>query len=214
MNRKHFDTLDDWARAAAREVAEALAADIAARGETVLAVPGGRTAQAVLPVLKTLDLDWTRITVTLADERWVAPDHPDSNERLARELLGGGVTLQGLVTDAPDPEAGLSEASTRIAALLPLGCVLLGMGEDGHIASLFPGHRAHDSVLQTAERVDHPRISMTPATLCSARRIVVAISGAEKCAVIERALQPGPAAELPVRHVLDQERSPVSVLTA
>lgn len=206
--------MDDWANAAATEIAETLNADIAEHGKTSLAVPGGRTASAVLPVLATMNIDWDRITVTLADERWVDASHADSNERLARELLGALVTITGLYTGDATPEQGLGEATQRIDALRPLGCVLLGMGEDGHIASLFPGAKIQDGTLHTAMRDDHPRISLTPTALKDARRIVVAVSGQDKCAVIARALAPGPVAELPVRHVLLQDQTPVSVFTA
>lgn len=214
MIHTHFDTLEAWARAAAQRLAAILQDDIDRRGKTSLAVPGGRTAQGVLPLLADLNLDWTRIAVTLVDERWVPPIHDDSNEALARTLLGEGVTIEGLYTGAPSPEAGLAEATERIEALLPLGCVLLGMGEDGHIASLFPGESVHETTLQTAARPDHPRISMTPKTLLGAQGIVLAVGGAEKCAVIERARQAGPETELPIRHILNQEQTPVFVLTA
>ena len=213
MNRHHFDTLDDWAHATATRIAEILNTDLAQHGKTSLAVPGGRTASAVLPVLAQMDLDWSRVTVTLADERWVDPAHPDSNERLARTLLPG-LSITGLKTDHATPEKGLAEATARIDALSPLGCVLLGMGEDGHIASLFPGLDVQDTTLQTTRRDDHPRISLTPGALMNTHEIVVAVSGAEKCAVIERALEPGPKVELPIRHVLHQDLTPVSVFTA
>lgn len=214
MKRQHFKTLDDWANAAATKIAETLNANIAEHGKTSLAVPGGRTARAVLPVLAPLDIDWDRVTVTLADERWVDASHADSNERLARELLGAHITITGLYTGDATPEEGLGAATQRVDALRPLGCVLLGMGEDGHIASLFPGADAQVGTLQTAARNDHPRISLTPEALLNTRAIVLAVNGQDKCTIIERAMSPGPAAEFPVRHVLHQDQTPVSVFTA
>lgn len=213
MTRQHFSTLELWVEAVAARVADILRADLADNPMSCLAVPGGRTAATVLPALAERGLDWSRIPVTLVDERWVDPTHANSNERLARELLGESVAVIGLYTGDATPDVGMIKASARIENLLPLGCVLLGMGEDGHIASLFPGMIPKSAVLQTVARSDHPRISMTPKTLLSAREIVLAVAGAEKCAQIDRALQPGPADVLPVRYVLDQDQTPVSIFT-
>lgn len=216
ITRQHYPNAHEWANAVARQIAAILSDDIATRGKTRLAVPGGRTASAVLPTLARLDLDWSHITITLTDERWVTPDHVNSNERLVRTLLApilDRAAFVGLKTTSVTPEDGLLEATARIEAFLPLGCVLLGMGEDGHIASLFPGLSIQSGTLQTTNRTDHPRISLTPSALLNARGIVLAIIGGKKCEVIESALQPGPPTELPVRNVLGQRHTPVYVLT-
>ncbi len=218
MNSRHFKTLPLWADATAERIAAILKDDIERHGRSVLAVPGGRTARAVLPVLaQQVDLEWTKITVTLVDERWVDAVHPDSNERLARSALApvlDRATFIGLYTGHATPEDGLAAATKRIDALGPLGCVLLGMGEDGHIASVFPGDAPQNATLQTARREDHPRITMSPRTMLNAHGVVVALSGAQKCAVLKRALIPGPAVNIPLRHVLHQDRTPVFVFTA
>ena len=215
ITRQLYPNAHQWANAVAKQIAAILCSDIAARGKTCLAVPGGRTASAVIPALTRQDIDWNRCTVTLTDERWVLQDHKDSNERLARTLLApilDRATFIGLKTNSATPDDGLVEATARIEALSPLGCVLLGMGEDGHIASLFPGAAIQDGTLQTARRDDHPRISLTSRALLNARGIVLAINGVEKCAVLDRALHSRSAADLPVRHVLEQTQTPVYIL--
>ena len=168
-----------------------------------LAVPGGRTAAAVLPVLAGRDLPWRRIAVTLADERCVPADHADSNEGLVRRLLAGPAAtadLAGLYRPDETPAA----AARRLETLRPFAAVLLGMGEDGHIASLFPGDAANaePAPLAAVSRPDHPRLTWTPSVLAAADTLVLAFTGAAKAAVLEQALAEGPAAALPVRHAL------------
>jgi len=216
VTNQNFDTFNDWVHATAALIATILTEDIAARGATTLAVSGGRTACAILPTLAKANVDWSRVTITLTDERWVDPTHTDSNQRLANELLApimNRATFVGLYTGAPTPEDGLIATSTRIETLLPLGCVLLGMGEDGHIASLFPGTAPRQETLQTAIHGASARISMSPRTLLNAHAIVVAANGPEKCTVLKRALHDGPTSDFPICHVLHQDQTPVYLLT-
>ncbi len=171
---------------------------------TVLMVPGGRTAQAVLPVLAGYDLPWRRVIITLTDERCIPASHPDSNEGLVRRLLAGparAAALAGLYR--PDEAPG--KTTLRLGTLpRPFAAVLLGMGEDGHIASLFPRDPANadPGLIARVERPDHPRLTWTPRFLTDASELVLAFTGTVKAMLLERALADGPTAELPVRHVL------------
>ncbi|HBG98667.1 MAG TPA: 6-phosphogluconolactonase [Rhodobacteraceae bacterium] len=186
----------------ARVLADALRAALGRRETVALAVPGGTTPGPVFDALSGADLDWGRVAVLPTDERDVPPDHPRSNARLIRErLLVGPAAAARLVP--LDPAA--------VAPLLPLDVVLLGMGTDGHVASLFPGaDRLADALAAdapavlrlTAPGAPEPRLSLTSPVLAAARSAHLLITGAEKRAVLDRARQPGPVAALPVRAVL------------
>jgi 6-phosphogluconolactonase len=212
------------AEAAAR-LADALAASlrdgIARRGLGSLAVSGGRTPSHVFPQLAAVTLPWQNIVVTLTDERWVATDDPESNEGLARcRLLVGAAAnarFVGLKTEAQTPGDGLAACAARLDAVpWPLDAVFLGMGEDGHVASLFaddPGWRSAKGrcVAVPATPGRRPRISLTPAALLASRRVFLIVAGKEKTITYRRALELGPSAALPVRAILMQDRAPVTV---
>lgn len=218
---------DDSAAAAAdlaRRIAELLAAAIAERGVATIALSGGRSPRPVLEALSAASLDWNKVIVTLVDERWVAPDHADSNERLLREtLLRGDAAAARFVpmkNDAADAYAGQATCEAAFAALpWPLDIVLLGMGEDGHTASLFP--RAAElaeglstdalTLAVTPPVAPHRRLSMSAKAILSSRHIFLQISGAAKKVVYDRAMAGGPVEELPIRVALLQDKVPVEV---
>lgn len=216
-----FASLDECVECFAEDVADCLKVGIKARGRASLAVSGGRTPEHIFPLLSRINLPWDKISITLADERWVDADHPDSNEGLARRLLLQGLVLKahfvGLKTEHNDPFDGSEECEAALATLdWPIDALYLGMGEDGHIASLFPGT---DDWLNAPKRAfpvgasgsRQPRMSLTPSTLLNSRHIFLVITGPEKCAIYEKALQPGPVVELPVRLILHQNNVPVRV---
>jgi len=191
--------------------------DFLRRHERVsLAVPGGTTPGPVFDVLSGIDLDWARVTVLPTDERWVDPDSPRSNARLIRErLLVGRAAAAGfvsLVADEPTPEAALPGLVAAVRPHLPLSVLLLGMGTDGHVASLFPGadrlaealaEEAPPVVALRAPGAPEPRVSLSAPVLQAALSVHLLITGAEKREVVERAARLKPA-EAPVRLVLDQ----------
>ena len=213
--------------ALAQHVARRLKADLAQQEQAVLVVSGGRSPVPLFQALSVQPLDWSRVAVTLADERWVAPDHADSNEVLVRKHLLKGRTataqLVPLWTGDATPEAAVPAVSKTFAALpSPFSEVLLGMGEDGHIASLFPGAAELAEGLSTTAPVlavhpphaPHARLSLSLHALLQSRDIVLMISGPEKRAILERALGEGPVEELPVRAILRQTAVPVSIFWA
>ncbi|HVY59185.1 MAG TPA: 6-phosphogluconolactonase [Xanthobacteraceae bacterium] len=196
-----FSTLAAHADAAANAVAAAVAAAIAAKGAVVLAVAGGSTARHVLPRLAQRTLAWEHVVITLTDERWVPPQHSDSNETLVRKsFVPASAPVIGLYTAGLQPQSAIRNLQSRIR---DPDVVLLGMGEDGHIASLFPGDPANEATGRFAvvRRPDHVRVTLTPAAMAEAR-IVLAFTGAAKAEIFDRALADGPPATLPVRHVL------------
>ena len=209
-----------WAAAVAASLAGALRCELDARPLALLVLSGGATARAVLPRLAAEALPWHRVVLMPADERWVSPDHPDSNEGLIRTRLADAVAparLVGLKSAHTEPEQALEAVARRLAAEpWPAAAVFLGMGTDGHIASLFPGDSTGldpGCALRACRRPDHPRLGLGPELLLSARRIVLALAGADKGAVLSRALVPGSTLELPVRLVLHQDRAPIEVIS-
>lgn len=219
ITERQFDSVRKCARAAAWAMAADLRAAVRDRGAATIAVSGGRTAEHVLPFLSVSEMAWNRVTVTLIDDRWVRRGHPDSNEGLARRYLlrdrAAKAAFVRLKTVSTTPAAGLAQAEMWVRALnWPLDVVFLGMGEDGHIASLFPGGdwgSAGRLVAVPAADGRRARISLSPAALLAARRVFLVFAGDAKADVYARAREPGPASELPVRLVLHQDRVPVSV---
>lgn len=222
-----FATGADAAADIATRIAAILSDAIAARGVASIAVSGGRSPRPVLEALSATDLDWSKVVVTLVDERWVAPDSGDSNERLVREtLLQGAVASARFVpmkNDAADAYAGQPAVEAAFAALpWPLDIVLLGMGDDGHTASLFPeGAELAEGLASKALTIaatppvaPHQRMSLTAHGVLQSRFLFLQIGGAGKKAVYDRALAGGAVEELPIRLALLQDEVPVEVWIA
>jgi 6-phosphogluconolactonase len=178
-----------------------------------LAVPGGTTPGPVFDTLSAVDLDWARVQVMLTDERQVPEDSPRSNTRLLRERLlvdrAAKASLVPLYMDAPDPAAALAEVDAAVEAVLPLTVVLLGMGEDMHTASLFPGADGLAAALAPdapavmalrAPGAPEPRVTLTARVLNGAFSKHAVILGAAKRAALERAAELAPG-EAPIRAV-------------
>lgn len=211
------DDREILARELAASIAEDLAAAIRERGGASLVVSGGSTPKPLFRALRTQELDWAKVTVTLADERWVPPEDTASNEgMLRRELLrdrAADARFISLVTGDATPEAGSTVVEERLREMSrPFDVVVLGMGGDGHTASLFPDAPELPAGLDpTTERLclavrppsaSEARISLTLPALLDARRIVLHITDEEKRAVYERALGDGPVEALPIRAIL------------
>ncbi|MES1955790.1 6-phosphogluconolactonase [Salinisphaera hydrothermalis] len=212
-----YSSRSEAARQLAASIAERLRGAIAERGEASLVVSGGSSPKELFEYLAGQELDWSRVTVVPSDERWVPVDDPQSNERLVRETLLVGPAARarfvGLYRETDKPaEAVESVAKALVDVPRPLDVVLLGMGDDGHTASLFPHAPDIQDCLDergpcVAPTVGPPaRLSLTLAYLTDARSIDILIFGTEKRRVFERAQAAGPVAELPVRGVLHLER--------
>ena len=216
--------------AQAEQLAAAIAAELAAaltrRASASLVVSGGRTPQAMFAHLAQHAIDWQRVQVTLADERWVGPADPASNESIVRSALlrerAAAAQFVALKNDAATPEEGANAAWRAIKAMpQPFDVIVLGMGDDGHVASLFPGSSGLAAALDERappgcvamqpSTAPHARLSLNLAALLRARRICIQISGAGKWTVYQQALADGPVEEMPVRAVLRQGAVPVDV---
>ena len=210
-----FSSGDQAIDAAATRLEQILKQSLALRGRASLGVCGGRTASALFPILSQCHLDWTNVQIFLVDERWVPIDDDDSNERLVRSLLLRGpaaaARLCGLKTKHTTAKHALSEVEQRLVELgVPFDVVYLGMGDDGHIASLFPGGRENEErarlvAASTAPVQPVERISLSPGALAQARHIILPVIGAAKRVVLDKALTPGPVSNFPVRHVLTSQ---------
>lgn len=179
-----------------------------------LSVPGGTTPRPVFDILSGVELDWARVDVLLNDERWVPETSPRSNTALVRaRLLQGPAAAAHLVPlHAPTeaPEAALGALAEGVRAVLPIRVLLLGMGEDMHTASLFPGAdrlaealapEAPPLMALRAEAAGEPRITLTAPVLRDAMHCHILITGAAKRAALDRAAKLSEA-EAPVSVVL------------
>ena len=223
IEERRFGKIQPCGEAMALEIAAHIENAIKVNGSASLAVSGGRTPQWVFPVLYQQPLSWENISVTLTDERWVDPDHDDSNEKLVRRHLmtgdAGKLSFLGLKNFAETPEEGWRACEDSLQKFpFPPNVVFLGLGEDGHIASLFPGNIHQKSqnrcVAVPAPADSRPRMSLTPAAILGSCHIMLILSGTDKKAVYEQAKRPGPVEDLPVRLVLHQDKVPVTVFIA
>ncbi len=200
----------------AQRISSELGESLRANGRATLSVPGGTTPGPVFDTLSGVDMDWSQVCVVLNDERWVAEDNPRSNTRLLRERLlrakAAPAKLIPLRADTPTPEEALDGLINGLVPHLPISVLLLGMGEDMHTASLFPGADNLEAALAAdarplmamrAEAAGEPRITLTAPVLRAALRVHVLITGAAKRAAIERAAKLSPR-EAPIACVLDQ----------
>jgi 6-phosphogluconolactonase len=172
------------------DVAEAFADLVVAEAPTSIALSGGGTAEACYRALAARGdaLHWPAVTVVFGDERLVPVDHPDSNEALARRALLDHVSplaVHSLAEAGPDAESAAAAYAEVVARLAPLRLVHLGLGEDGHTASLFPGSPALDEQLALVvatgdDEHPHPRLTLTYPAIGSSRLAVVTVAGSDK----------------------------------
>ncbi|GHD16138.1 6-phosphogluconolactonase [Halioglobus japonicus] len=220
-NREHFGDRPALDKALAAHIAGLLQADIDTRGRAGLALSGGSTPKGMFAALAQCDIAWQNVCITLVDERWVAPDHEDSNERLVREHLLTGhaaaATFVSLTGDAANAADGLGEVTARFSDFpLPFTCVVLGMGGDGHTASWFPKASnlqalidpANPALLGTCDPVTapHQRVTFTLPAVLAAGSIILHITGTEKRDVLDAAADQ----HYPIAAVTEQHDNPVT----
>ena len=193
-------------RRVAAWLAETMAEVLAVRRRCAIALSGGVTPRPVYAALAAPDLasdvDWNRVDVYFADERAVPPDHPDSNFRMAREtLLAPLMVPEAHIHRMQGERRDLDTAAAAYDHELPatLDVLLLGMGADGHTASLFPGSPALAEQLRRVVVVESPkppprRMTITPPVIAAARHIAVLVTGKDKAPAVARALEGDTAA--------------------
>lgn len=204
------------AEALAAEIAHQLDRAIQIRGTASMAVSGGQTPLAMFKLLAQAELDWTQVTLTLVDERWVSPDSERSNERLVKQnLLVGRAAFAKFVPlylDGGSPEVASGFVSQEIVKIsLPFDVVVLGMGIDGHTASFFQDAENYSELISpTAEMpvmpvisssAGEPRLTLTMPMLATSRFMALHIEGEEKRHAVEGVLK---GDDLPIRHILER----------
>ncbi|MFC5390246.1 6-phosphogluconolactonase [Brevundimonas bullata] len=200
-----FPTVQSWADAAAAQLAEALSEGLAAEGRAVFAGAGGSTPSPIYARLAEADLDWSMVTATLVDERYVPESSPESNAALMKRTLLTGRAAAARFLPLYAPSVTVDRAAAEASKALAteggrLDAVLLGMGEDGHICSMFPDSPTLKTLLTPSLKPavygvpagrdgmapPQERLSINLPFLIGARRVVLALTGSAKRAVFER----------------------------
>lgn len=205
-------------------LAEAIERGVAERGQACLALAGGSTPVAAYELLDQRSLPWDRVTLLPTDERWVGPNDALNNARMLREQLShagaSGCRIIQLADTSRPPEQALDGLETLLNGLpRPFDLVLLGMGTDGHTASLFPDDPEIESNLASKRPAvpAHPpsqptaRVSLTPLRLSETRKAVLAISGRSKRDVLTRALSCDPDDAPPIARTAARLKSPIHI---
>jgi 6-phosphogluconolactonase len=222
-----YDSPSEMADAVAGDVGFIIESALDARGEALIALPGGTTPGPIYEKLAKAKLNWKRVTIIPTDDRLVPVSDPRSNiAMIARHFIPLGARVIPVVSEsATDYKSAGNAANARLDDLKwPPDLVWLGMGEDGHVASLFPGPDLNDAIEAPASRraigvLPDPmpenaavaRVSLTRSGILAARTLIIVGSGETKRAVLEQALEAGARSELPVGRVLANCELPVDI---
>ncbi len=234
VSERLFDNRADMIAALQAECESALRAAIEDRGEATFMVSGGSTPEPLYKALSNSDLDWESVYVALVDERWVAFDHDKSNEAFTvKHLIQNKAVVANLVgmkNTAETAAEGLADCEAAYQQLAqPFDITILGMGSDGHTASLFPHAQGLDEALNpesnelcaaiTAKQSEVTgaiveRMTLSLAGLLRSKVLILLITGDEKLAVLRAAQAEGDVKDMPIRAVLRQQQVPVVIYWA
>lgn len=234
VTERLFENRAEMISALQAECEAALGSAIEARGEATFMVSGGSTPEPLYKALSQADLDWESVYVALVDERWVAFEHDKSNEAFTVKHLiqnkAAVANLVGMKNSAETAAEGLADCEAAYQQLAqPFDITILGMGSDGHTASLFPHAQGLDEALNpdstqlcaaiiaqqsevTGAIVE--RMTLSLSGLLRSKSLVLLITGEEKLAVLRAAQGEGDVKDMPIRAVLRQDRVPVTVYWA
>lgn len=202
----------------ATEILALLQSAIDKKGKASIAVSGGSTPKALFETLSNCDFPWDKVSITLADERWVSASHNDSNEKLVNENLlvnkAAAATFVSLTTSDTDAVNAEEVISQRVDDLGEhIDVVILGMGEDGHTASLFPCsaqiseglnlQRKLSAIATQPTTAPHQRMSLSLAKIIQSPNVFLHLTSDKKLAVLEDALANYTAIEKPIKAVCE-----------
>lgn len=221
-----YDDADEMADAVAGDVGFIIESALDARGEALVALPGGKTPQPIFRKLAEAKLDWKRVTIIPTDDRLVPLTDERSNIRaIAGAFIRSGARVFPITGDIDDYKLAGNSANAKLAELkFPLDLAWLGMGSDGHTASIFPGPDLDEALNAPKGRhavgvMPDPlppeapvaRITLTRSAILSARTVLITITGQDKKALLEAAIADGHSSKLPIGRVLAEAEQPIDI---
>jgi 6-phosphogluconolactonase len=221
-----YDSVSELADAVAGDVGFIIESAVDARGSSLIAVPCGTTGPAIFPKLLEQKVPWKKVTIIPTDDRLVPMDDERSNVRaIAKAFLPAGARVVPIATEIADYKLAGNSADARLQDLSwPPDLVWLGMGKDGHTASIFAGPdlqtaldapkaRRAVGVMPDPLPAEAPvaRVTLTRASILSARTVLITITGAEKRAVLEEAIADGQSSKVPIGRVLAEGEQPIDI---
>lgn len=221
-----YDSVEEMAEAVAGDVGFIVESALDARGDALIALPGGRTPRPVFDKLAKANLNWKKVTIIPTDDRLVPMDDERSNVRaIAKAFLPTGARVIPIAADIPDYRLAGNSADARLQDLAwPPDLAWLGIGDDGHVASIFPGPdlqaaldapkaRRAIGVMPEPMPADAPvpRVTLTRAGILSARTILFTVCGQERRELLEQAIADGHSSRLPVGRLLAEAEQPIDI---
>lgn len=222
-----FETSAELNESFAEEIAQKLAAGIEQNGTASLLVSGGNTPRPMFAVLSDKDIDWAKVNIALVDDRWVNTDDAASNEKMANEALlinkAASANFVGMKTDEADAFKAVEQVTAKLAHIKqPFDVTILGMGEDGHTASIFPCCEQLEEGLTTSKTIiatqpttaPHQRMTYTKSALMQSKQLYLHLVGENKKVVLEQITSGTDEREAPIRAFLNQSDVPMTVMFA
>lgn len=221
-----YDDIDELADAVAGDVGFIIESALDARDAALIALPGGKTPVPVYAKLAARKMPWKKVTIIPTDERLVPMDDERSNVRaIAKAFLPGGARVIPIAADIADYRLAGNSADARLQDLSwPPDLVWLGMGKDGHTASIFAGPDLQDALDAPKtrravgvmpdplpEEAPVARVTLTRAAILSARTILITITGQDKRELLEQAIEDGHSSKLPIGRVLAEAEQPIDI---
>ena len=221
-----YDSIEEMADAVAGDIGFIVESALDARGSALLALPGGRTPLPIFERLAEASLPWKKVTIIPTDDRLVPMQDERSNVRaIAQAFLKAGARVVPIATEIPDHRLAGNSADARLQDLpWPPDLCWLGMGEDGHTASIFAGPDLQDALDAPKARravgvmpdpmpadAPVPRVTLTRAAILSARTLLITITGQEKRELLEGAIADGQSSRLPIGRVLAEAEQPIDI---